>query len=79
LQRIDQSTARPIVAIKSVQIQAGDQKRGDAPTVISDTDFSQMAAAAQQKCAFEQIGDFNGTFQKDLTSFQVLDFFGQMR
>jgi hypothetical protein len=41
--------------------------------------LDQSAAAAQQKCALEQIGHFDGTLHKGLTSFQVLDFLGEMR
>jgi hypothetical protein len=62
-----------------IQVRAGDQKGGDAAAVVSDINPVQAAAHAQQKCAPEQIGHFDGSFQRDLTSFQVLDFFGEMR
>jgi hypothetical protein len=79
LNRVDQGPAGPIVSVKPVQIRAGDQKRCDRPAVVSDPDLVQPGAHAQQKCTLEQIGDFNGTFQKDPTSFQLIDFFGEMR
>ena len=79
LDRVDQGPAGPIVSVKPVQIRAGDQKRCDRPAVVSDPDLVKPAAHAQQKCALEQIGHFDGTFQRDLTSFQMIDFFGEMR
>jgi hypothetical protein len=79
LHRVDQGTARPVIAVQLVQVGAGDQKRGDPPAVIAHPDPVQPGAHAQQKCAFKQIGHFNGTFQWDLTSFQLIDFFWEMR
>ena len=48
-------------------------------TVISDLHPVQTGTHAQQKRTLEQIRDFNGTLQKALTSFQLIDFFGEMR
>jgi hypothetical protein len=79
LHRIDQGPASPVVAVVPVQIMAADQKRGNPPAVVPDPDPVQPGAHAQQKCALEQIGHFDGTFQRDLTSFQMIDFFGEMR
>jgi hypothetical protein len=79
LNRIDQGTTGPVIAVQPVQVGTGDQKRGDLPAVVSDLHLVQPCAHAQQKYAFKQIGDFNGTFQKVLTSFQLIDFFGEMR
>jgi hypothetical protein len=47
--------------------------------VIKNVAIRQPAAHAQQKCTSEQIGHFDGTFQRDLTSFQLIDFLGEMR
>jgi hypothetical protein len=58
---------------------ARDQKRGDRPAVVSDPHPVQPGAHAQQKCTLEQIGHFNGTFQRNLTSVQLIDFLGEMR
>jgi hypothetical protein len=58
LQRIDQGTARPIIAVQSVQIRTGDQKGGDPAAIVSDPDFGQVGTAAQQKCAPEDVGGF---------------------
>jgi hypothetical protein len=77
--RIDQGPAGPVVAVQPVKIGAGNQKRCDRPAVVSDPHPVQPGAHAQQKCTLEQIGDFNGTFQGSLTSFQMIDFFGEMR
>jgi hypothetical protein len=79
LNRVDQGPAGPVIAVQPVQIAAGNQKSCDRPAVVSDAHPVQPGAHAQQKCTLEQIGDFNGTFQKDLTSFQLIDFFGEMR
>jgi hypothetical protein len=79
LNRVDQGPAGPVVAVVAGQVGPGDQKGCDCPAVVSDPDFVQPGAHAQQKCALEQIGDFNGTFQKDPTSFQLIVFFGEMR
>jgi hypothetical protein len=64
LVRVDQGTACTIIAVKTVQVGAGDQKSGNAATVISDLNPVQAAAQAQQKCTPEQIGDFDGTFYR---------------
>jgi hypothetical protein len=69
LHRVDQGTARPVVAVQPVQILARDQKCGNAPAVGSDLNPVQPSAHAQQKCTLEQISDFDGTFQWVLTSF----------
>jgi hypothetical protein len=73
LYRIDQGTTGPIVAVVAGQVRAGDQECGNAPAVGSDLYSIQPSAHAQQKRTLEQIGDFNGTFQRDLTSFQLID------
>jgi hypothetical protein len=79
LNRIDQGPAGPVVAVQPVQVLSRDQKRGDRPAVVSDPHPVQPAAHAQQKRALEQIGDFNGALHKSLTSFQLIDFYGEMR
>jgi hypothetical protein len=79
LNRIDQGPAAPVVAVQTVQVRTGDQERGNASAVGSDPHPVQTAAHAQQKCAFVQIGHFDGTLHKGLTSFQILVFFGEMR
>jgi hypothetical protein len=79
LHRVDQGTACPVIAVQTVQILSRDQKSGDLSAVVADPDLIQSATHAQQKCTPEQIGDFDGTFQWDLTSFQLLDLFEEMR
>jgi hypothetical protein len=79
LYRVDQSPAAPVIAVQTVQIIARDQKRGDAAAVGPNPNARQIAAAGQKIGATEQIGDFNGTFQRNLTSFQLIDFLGEMR
>jgi hypothetical protein len=79
LQRIDQGAASPVVAVKALQILSGDQESGDPPAVVSDPHLGQLGPAAQQKCPFEQIGHFDGALHRDLTSFQLIDFLGEMR
>jgi hypothetical protein len=79
LHRVDQRPAGPVIAVQPVQVLSRDQKRGDPPAVVSDPHPVQPGAHAQQKCALEQIGYFNGTLHKGLTSFQLIDFFGEMR
>ncbi len=46
-QRIDQRSASPVIVVKSFQVGACDQERGDPPAVIADPDFGQIAAHAQ--------------------------------
>jgi hypothetical protein len=79
LHRVDQGTAGPVIAVQTVQILSRDQKGGDPAAVVSDLHLHQISPVAQQKCTLEQIGDFNGTFQRNLTSFQTVDFLGKMR
>jgi hypothetical protein len=79
LHRVDQGTAGPVIAVQTVQILSCDQKGSDPAAVVSDPHLHQIGPVAQQKCTLEQIGDFNGTFQRNLTSFQLLDLFGEMR
>jgi hypothetical protein len=69
LHRVDQGAAAPVIVVQAVQITTGDQKRGDPAAACPDPHACQIAAAGKQVCATEQIGDFDGTFQKDLTSF----------
>jgi hypothetical protein len=73
LQRIDQGTAGPVVAVKAFQVLSRKQEGGDPPAVVSDPHFGQLRPAAQQKRTFEQIGHFESALQRDLTSFQALD------
>jgi hypothetical protein len=79
LHRVDQGTAGPVIAVVPVQIGAGDQKCGDPPAVVPDPHAVQPGAHAQQKCPLKQIGHFKAAFQRDLTSFQLIDFLGEMR
>jgi hypothetical protein len=79
LHRVDQGSAGAVVAVIAGQIVSRDQKRCNASAVISDSDLIQPAAHAQQKGPLEQIGHFDGTLHKGFTSFQILDFFGEMR
>jgi hypothetical protein len=79
LHRVDQRPAGPVIALKPVQVLSRDQKRGNPPAVVSDPHPVETCAHAQQKRTLEQIGDFDGTFQWVLTSFQLIDFFGEMR
>jgi hypothetical protein len=79
LHRVDQRPAGTPVAVEPVQIFAADQKRGHAPPVGSDPHPVQPPAHAQQKSALEQISHFDATLHKGLTSFQIFDFFGEMR
>ncbi len=64
LQRINQRPAGTIIAVKSLQVGACDQERGNPPAVVADPDFGQIAAHAKQKCAFKQVGHFKGALQK---------------
>jgi len=79
LHRVDQGSAGAVVAVQPVQVRTGDQKGCDPAAVVADLDLFQSAATAQQKCTLEQISHFDGTLHKGFTSFQMLDFFGEMR
>jgi len=79
LQRINQRLAGPVIAVQFFKVRAGYQKSGYPTAIVSDPDFVQTCAHAKQKCALKQVGHFKGSVQKDLTSFQLIDFFGEMR
>jgi hypothetical protein len=79
LHRIDQRPAGPVIVVQLVQILSCDQECGDPPAVSPDPDLIQPASHAQQKRAFKQIGYFKAAFQRVITSFQQIDFLGEMR
>jgi hypothetical protein len=79
LHRIDQGSAGSPVAVVPIQIRSRNQKGCNASAIVSDPHLIQPAAHTQQKCTLEQIGHFDGTFHCGLNSFQILDFFGEMR
>jgi hypothetical protein len=57
LDRVDQGPAAPVVAVKTLQIGAGDQKAGDTPAAASHPHPGQPAAHAQQKGASKKVCD----------------------
>jgi hypothetical protein len=79
LQRVDQGRAPAVVHFQLFKVAAGDRKGGYAPVARFDADAAKIAAAGQQKGAFEQVGLFDGTLHGRITSFQMLDFFREMR
>jgi hypothetical protein len=79
LQRVHQGLAAPVVHFQFAEIAAGDGKGCNAPVSRFDADAVKVAAAGQQVGAFEQVGLFNGTLHGRFTSFQILDFFREMR
>jgi hypothetical protein len=68
LDRVDQRPAATVIAVQTVKVRTGDQKRGDPAAVGSDPNARQAATAGQKVCATEQIRHFNGAFQRSLTS-----------
>jgi hypothetical protein len=55
LDRVDQGTSAPVIAVQTIQIMAGDQKRGDPAAACPDPDFRQDPAAGQKVCAPEKV------------------------
>jgi hypothetical protein len=69
LYRIDQGPAASVIAVQTVKVRPGDQKRGDLSAACPDPHACQAATAGKQIRASEQVRHFKGAFQKDITSF----------
>jgi hypothetical protein len=54
---VHRAPAGAVIIVQSIQIRAGDQKRGDPAAVVADPDFCQVAPFAQQKSAPKKVCD----------------------